>query len=91
MHCPLSRMHAYAAGQRAMDEYSFEVFFFDVCSITSNSPRVLTSGKPGAVQALISTPLTANVPFAYRTMGGYAGCDALAGMRRVGDRPPKLD
>ena len=29
----------------------FEVFFFDVCSITGNSPRVLPSGKPGAVQS----------------------------------------
>jgi len=28
----------------------FEVFFFNVCSITGNSPRVLPSGKPGAVQ-----------------------------------------
>jgi hypothetical protein len=31
-------------------EYAFEVFFFCVCSITGNSPRVLPSGKPGAVQ-----------------------------------------
>ncbi|WP_028031270.1 hypothetical protein, partial [Gemmobacter nectariphilus] len=30
-------------------EYGFAVFFFDVCSITGNSPRVLPSGKPGAV------------------------------------------
>ena len=36
-------MHCQATG-----EYGFEVFFFCVCSITGNSPRVLPSGKPGA-------------------------------------------
>jgi hypothetical protein len=38
---------------RATGEYGFEVFFFDVCSITGNSPRVLPSGKPGAVHTAI--------------------------------------
>ena len=37
------------ARSRNSGEYGFEVFFFDVCSITGNSPRVLPSGKPGAV------------------------------------------
>jgi|GEM_PF-3350179 len=35
---------------QAMGEYGFVVFFFCVCSITGNSPRVLPSGKAGAVQ-----------------------------------------
>ena len=39
---------------QATGEYGFVVFFFDVCSITGNSPRVLPSGKPGAVQTVRS-------------------------------------
>jgi hypothetical protein len=39
-------MHCQATG-----EYGFEVFFFCVCSITDNSPRVLPSGKAGAVHS----------------------------------------
>ena len=35
---------------RNSGEYGFVVFFVFVCSITGNSPRVLPSGKPGAVQ-----------------------------------------
>lgn len=36
---------------QAMGEYGFEVFFFRVCSITANSPRVFPSSKPASVQA----------------------------------------
>lgn len=37
------------ARSRNSGEYGFDVFFFCACSITGNSPRVLPSGKPGAV------------------------------------------
>jgi len=48
-------MHCQATG-----EYGFVVFFFCVCSITGNSPRVLPSGKAGAVQksAALQAPFT---------------------------------
>ncbi|MBQ0765625.1 MAG: hypothetical protein KBT62_04705, partial [Sulfitobacter litoralis] len=37
-------------------EYGFEVFLLCDCSIMGNSPKVLPSGKPGAVHCNARTP-----------------------------------
>ena len=47
---------ARALVRERLGEYGFEVFFFCICSIVSNSPRVFPSGKPGAVQTARSRP-----------------------------------